>query len=75
MGSTSDKVAPTTLQSGGLGATVRSINQVRSQFLDLRYRDANSDNSSNSKTLSILGDVENTFDETQNDGLNAMGSP
>jgi flagellar hook-associated protein 1 FlgK len=72
LGSTSDKVAPATLQSGGLGATVRSINQVRSQFLDLRYRDANSDNSSNSKTLSILSDVENTFDETQNDGLNAM---
>jgi len=72
LGSSSDKIAPSTLQSEGLGATVRGINQVRSQFLDLRYRDANSDNSANAKALSILSDVENTFDETQSDGLNAM---
>ena len=72
LGSSSDKIAPSTLQSEGLGATVRGINQVRSQFLDLRYRDANSENSANAKALSILSDVENTFDETQSDGLNAM---
>lgn len=72
LGSTSDKIAPATLQSGGLGATIEGIKQVRSEFLDLRYRDASAEDSANSKTLSILSDIENNFDETQNDGLSAM---
>lgn len=72
LGSASDKVAPYSQQFGGLGATVKGIDQVRSQFLDLRYRDANADNSANEKMLSILSDIENNFDETQNDGLSAM---
>jgi flagellar hook-associated protein 1 FlgK len=72
LGSASDKIAPYTQQFGGLGATVKGINQVRSQFLDLRYRDANADNSANEKMLSLLTDIENNFDETQNDGLSAM---
>ncbi|MFT3766304.1 MAG: flagellar hook-associated protein FlgK [Minicystis sp.] len=72
LGSASDKVAAYSQQFGGLGATVNGIDQVRSQFLDLRYRDANADNSANDKMLSILTDIENNFDETQNDGLSAM---
>ncbi len=65
LGSSSDKVAPSGQMFSGLGATVRGIEQVRSQFLDLRYRDANSENSANGKILSILTDIENNFDETQ----------
>lgn len=72
LGSSSDKVAPVAQYFGGLGATVKGIEQVRSQFLDLRYRDANAENSANEKLLSILTDIENNFDETQNDGLSAM---
>ena len=72
LGSSSDKVAPYSQQFNGLGATVNGIDQVRSQFLDLRYRDANADNSANEKMLSILTDIENNFDETQNDGLSNM---
>lgn len=72
LGSASDKLLPILKQSGGLGVTVQGINQVRSQFLDLRYRDANAENSANSKMLSILTDVENNFDETVNNGLSAM---
>ena len=72
-GSTSDKLAPVGLtQTTGSGATVEGISQVRSQFLDLRYRDANAVNSANAKMFSILSDVENNFDETENDGLSAM---
>jgi flagellar hook-associated protein 1 FlgK len=72
LGSSSDKVAPVLLQSNGLGTTVQGINQMRSQFLDLRYRDANAINAANEKMRSILGDIENNFDETENDGLSAM---
>ncbi len=72
LGSVSDKIAPTTLQSGGMGVTVNGIKQIRSQFLDLRYRDANAENSANSKMFSILTDIENNFDETQNNGLGVM---
>lgn len=72
LGSSSDKLAPVAQYFGGLGATVNGIDQVRSQFLDLRYRDANAENSANEKILSILTDIENNFDETQNDGLSAM---
>jgi flagellar hook-associated protein 1 FlgK len=72
LGSASDKLSPTAQQFGGLGATIKGIDQVRSQFLDLRYRDANADNSANDKMLSILTDIENNFDETQNDGLSHM---
>ena len=56
----------------GLGVDVKGITQARDQFLDLRYRSANAENESRSKTLSILTDMENTLDETQTDGLNVM---
>ena len=72
LGSASDKLAPYARQFSGLGATVKGINQVRSQFLDLRYRDASAETSANEKMLSILTDIENNFDETQNNGLSAM---
>jgi flagellar hook-associated protein 1 FlgK len=72
LGSVSDKYSPLAQQFGGLGTTVEGISQVRSQFLDLRYRDANAENSANEKMLSILSDIESNFDETQNDGLSAM---
>jgi len=72
LGSSSDKIAPTHLQAGGIGVTVNGIGQIRSQFLDIRYRDANAESSANAKTHSVLTDIESNFDETQNNGLSVM---
>ena len=58
--------------SYSMGVDVKGIGQVRDQFLDLRYRNANAENSSNNKTVGILTDMEYVLDETQTDGLNAM---
>ena len=71
-GSTSDKIAAKHPHAGGIGVTLEGIGQVRSQFLDLRYRDANAESGANAKTHSVLTDIENNFDETQNNGLSAM---
>ncbi|MDF2685024.1 MAG: FlgK, partial [Clostridia bacterium] len=56
----------------GQGVSSGDIIQIRDQFLDIRYRNANSEYNTLSTSLSILKDVENIFDESQNDGLNAM---
>ena len=56
----------------GQGVSSGDIIQIRDQFLDVRYRKTNSEYNTLSTSLSILNDVENVFDETQNDGLNAM---
>lgn len=72
LGSPSDKISPKHAHSGGIGVSLKGIGQVRSQFLDLRFRDANAESSANAKTHSVLTDIENNFDETQNNGLSAM---
>lgn len=71
-GSPSDKLKPPSLLSRGLGVTIDGISQTRSDFLDLRYRNSSAENGANQKMLSVLGDIEAIFDETQTDGLNAM---
>jgi flagellar hook-associated protein 1 FlgK len=53
----------------GQGVTVDRIEQIRDEFLDTRYRTANSENSALSKTADILSSMDNIFDETINDGL------
>ncbi|MEA4896620.1 flagellar hook-associated protein FlgK [Bacillota bacterium Meth-B3] len=71
-GSASDKLKPVTLLAGGIGVTVDGVDQARSAFLDRRFRDATSADTANQKTLDILSDIENQFDEGRGDGLNAM---
>ena len=56
----------------GMGVTINGIKQIRDNFLDIRYRNANSEYNVLSKSLSILTDIKNIFDETQTDGLNVM---
>lgn len=71
-GSASDKLKPVALLAGGIGVTVDGVGQARSIFLDRRFRDAKSADAANQKTLDILSDIENQFDEGRGDGLNAM---
>ena len=66
------KLAQNSVLSYDMGVDVKGIRQMRDQFLDLRYRSANAQNASVSKSLSILTDMENSLDETQTDGLNVM---
>lgn len=56
----------------GMGVTIDGIRQIRDNFLDIRYCNANSEFNELSKSLSILTDIKNIFDETQTDGLNVM---
>ncbi len=58
--------------SSNMGVDVKGIRQMRDQFLDLRFRSANAQNSATTKALSTLKDMENNLDETQTDGLNVM---
>lgn len=58
--------------SFGQGVTIDEIAQVRDQFLDARYRRANSQFTTLSTNLSILKNIESVFDETINDGLFSM---
>lgn len=53
----------------GQGVTIDKINQVRDQFLDSRYRTANSEASELTKTHTILSSIEGIIDETLTDGL------
>lgn len=70
--SDSYKYAQSGTMTNGLGVTINGIRQIRDEFLDLRFRNANSENSAIEKTLSILSDIESNFDETQTDGLGVM---
>ncbi len=70
--SNSYKIAQNTKTLVGMGVTVNGIKQVRDDFLDIRYRNANSDYGTCAKSVSILTDIKNVFDETQTDGLNVM---
>ena len=58
--------------SYSMGVDVKGVRQFRDQFLDLRYRSANAQDSAIAKSLSILTDMENSLDETQTDGLSVM---
>lgn len=55
----------------GMGVEVTGISQIRSKFLDIRYRSENAKHSTWSSKLDVLRDIENVFDETVNYGLNA----
>ncbi len=66
------RLSQSNLLSYSMGVDVKGISQARDQFLDLRYRNANAENSGIQKTLSILTDMENSLDETQTDGLSVM---
>lgn len=56
----------------GLGVSVDNIVRVRDDFLDVRFRSANSDSAVYSKTTDILRNIEDIFDETTKDGLGVM---
>ncbi|MHC1695468.1 MAG: flagellar hook-associated protein FlgK [Eubacteriales bacterium] len=56
----------------GQGVTITAISQVRDQFLDARYRKANSEYSTQSAALSVMSDIMGVFDESQTDGLGVM---
>lgn len=53
----------------GHGVSSGDIIQIRDHFLDIRFRNSNSEYNNLSTSLSILRDIETVFDETQNDGL------
>lgn len=55
----------------GQGVTIERISQIRDEFLDISFRNANATVSKWNTELSALNDVENIFDETSNDGLKA----
>jgi flagellar hook-associated protein 1 FlgK len=56
----------------GQGVTVNSIAQARDEFLDVRYRNANSSFSTYESSLSALKSIEGVVDETETDGLAAV---
>jgi flagellar hook-associated protein 1 FlgK len=66
------RLAQHSVLSYDMGVDVKGIRQMRDQFLDMRYRSANAQNGSISKTLATLTDMENSLDETQTDGLSVM---
>lgn len=66
------KYAQSKTSAIGAGVSSDSIIQIRDQFLDLRYRKANSEYNTDNTSLSILSEIEDVFDESQTDGLNAM---
>lgn len=53
----------------GKGVSADSAEQYRDDFLDLRYRNANSTDNTYSSTQSVLSSIEGIVDETSNDGL------
>lgn len=59
-------------QKIGQGVTVDQIVQIRDQFLDARFRTANSTSSDLAKKTEILGSINNILDETLSDGLGVM---
>ena len=66
------KLSPLASANIGQGVNVSKISQMRDDFLDISYRNANSDSTKWSTELSALKDVESTFDETSNKGLNTL---
>lgn len=56
----------------GQGVTIDRIKQIRDQFLDSRYREANAEYSEYSKALSIITSIDNFLDETLTDGLGVV---
>lgn len=55
----------------GQGVNVDSVTQTRDSFLDSQYLKQNSADSTLNTSLSALTDLENVFDETNTNGLNA----
>lgn len=60
----------TTSAAVGQGVDIKSITQIRDQFLDLRYREESAGFGKWSANLSIIKDVENVLDEVSTNGLN-----
>lgn len=67
--STSYKFALSNTENLAQGVSIDRIAQIRDDFLDNRYRSANSEASAINKTLSILSNISNVIDETLSDGL------
>ena len=65
-----NKYAPSASQAIGEGVKIDSIGQIRDDFLDIRYRNAYSEDSYNSEMLSVLSDINGVLDENNVDGLN-----
>lgn len=53
----------------GFGVEVSGVSQIRDSFLDIRFRNQNSESSKYDAILSGLTDLENIFDEAETDGL------
>ncbi len=69
---TSYKYALLGSEKYGQGVSLDSISQVRDDFLDSRYRTANSENAALKKVTDVLSYIEGVFDETINDGLGSF---
>ncbi len=56
--------------SVGQGADIKGIQQIRDQFIDVRYRKESAELGKLSVRLSVLTDIENVLDEISTNGLN-----
>ncbi|MDD3693096.1 MAG: flagellar hook-associated protein FlgK [Oscillospiraceae bacterium] len=56
--------------SVGQGADIKGIQQIRDQFIDIRYRKESAELGKLSVRLSVLTDIENVLDEISTNGLN-----
>ncbi len=66
------KTAISGADSVGQGVTVDKVAQIRDSFLDACVRTANAEYNSWLTGQEALQDIENVFDETETDGLQAM---
>lgn len=53
----------------GYGVSIDAVNQLRDQFLDIQYRDQNTNTQYNSRTADALESISTYMDETDHDGL------
>ncbi|MBR3839567.1 MAG: flagellar hook-associated protein FlgK [Erysipelotrichales bacterium] len=57
------------IDNAGQGSQVDGIAQIRNKFLDVRFRDSNSNTGYYEQQVSILTGVQNAIDEISSDGL------
>lgn len=70
-GTANDKYALPKGELQGLGVEITGITQIRDQFLDIRYRENNSNLGKVEGMLAVLQEVENALDEVSTEGLHA----